>query len=56
MKLNTRFMAKTFLDALAGVPVTLQLTLVTLLISIPLGFFMALGRVEKKAAGRLIGG
>lgn len=56
MKLNTGFMAKTFLDALAGVPVTLQLTLVTLLISIPLGFFMALGRMEKKVAGRLVGG
>lgn len=55
MKLNTGFMAETFLDALVGVPVTLQLTLVTLLISIPVGFFMALGRLGKGKQGRLIG-
>ncbi|MBQ7775967.1 MAG: amino acid ABC transporter permease [Lachnospiraceae bacterium] len=55
MKLNTKFMIKTFLDALAGVPVTLQLTLVTLMISSLLGFFMALGKIEnRKVSGKLI--
>lgn len=44
MTLNTQFMAETFFTSLAGVPVTLELTAAALLISFPLGFFMALGK------------
>lgn len=57
MKLNTKFMIDTFFQALAGIPVTLQLTFITLLISSPIAFFMALGKIEKrKVAGKLISG
>lgn len=58
MKLNTGFMAETFLAALGGVPVTLEITLATLLLSAPVAFFMALGRLHKKGGirGRLIAG
>lgn len=57
MKLNTKFMIDTFFQALAGIPVTLQLTFLTLLISAPIAFFMALGKIEKrKLAGPLISG
>ena len=48
MQLNTVFMWTTFLDVLHGIPTTLKLTLVTLLLSAPIGFFMALS----KSAGR----
>ena len=48
MQLNTAFMWTTFLDVLHGIPTTLKLTLVTLLLSAPIGFFMALS----KSAGR----
>jgi L-cystine transport system permease protein len=50
MTLNTKFMAETFFAALAGVPVTLELTAVALLISFPLGFWMAL---KKESGGKL---
>lgn len=57
MELNTKFMIETFFDALAGIPVTLKLTLITLLVSAPIAFFMALGKIEKrKIAGKLISG
>lgn len=55
MKLNTEFMMETFLASLGGVPTTLWITFLTLLISIPLAFFMALARLEqKKVSGRLV--
>ncbi len=51
MKLNTTFMIETFFEALRGVPVALEITLVTLLLSAPAAFFMALGRLHKKGIG-----
>lgn len=54
MKLNTEFMGQTFFDALRGVPVTLEITLVTLLISFPIAFFMALSRTRKGSIGNKI--
>ena len=55
MKLNTEFMMETFLASLGGVPTTLWITFLTLLISIPLAFFMALARLEqKKVSGRFV--
>jgi L-cystine transport system permease protein len=47
MELNLPFMGKTFLLALGGIPVTLQLTFLTLLISIPTGFFFSLARMYR---------
>lgn len=51
MNLNTEFMRSTFIHALSGIPVTLEITLVTLLISFPLGLVMALKRMKGKGAG-----
>jgi len=48
MKLNTEFMVETFLASLGGIPTTLKITVLTLLISIPIAFFMALSKIEKK--------
>ena len=48
-------MMETFLASLGGVPVTLWITILTLLISIPIAFFMALARMEhKKISGRIV--
>jgi L-cystine transport system permease protein len=44
---NTEFFIDTFFKALSGVPTTLNMTGVTLLISIPLGFLLAIIRVAK---------
>ena len=52
MTLNVTFMRETFLSTLAGVPTTLELTLVALLISFPLGFFMALGKQSQRKLTR----
>lgn len=54
MKLNTDFMAETFCAALSGVPVSVEITLVTLLLSAPIAFFMALSRLYKKGIGSKI--
>lgn len=51
MHINTEFMAETFLASLGGIPVTLEITLVTLLISVPPAFFMALARQRRKGIG-----
>ncbi len=51
MNLNTEFMRSTFIHALSGVPVTLEITLVTLLISFPLGLAMALKRIKGQGIG-----
>ncbi len=47
MKLKTDFMAQALVKALAGVPVTLEITILTMLISAPLAFWMALRRITK---------
>ena len=44
MQLDTAFMWTTFLDVLHGIPTTLKLTIITLLLSSPIGFFMALSK------------
>lgn len=51
MDINTKFMVETFFAALKGIPTTLIITLVTLLISTPLGFFMGLRRLRKGGIG-----
>lgn len=57
MTLNTEFIIQTFWDVLAGIPVTLKLTFVTLFVSIPIAFFMALQRIEQsKIAGKFAAG
>ena len=48
MELNTAFMAETLGKILAGVPATLKITVVTLLIAGPLAFLFAIARTEKK--------
>ena len=55
MNLDISFMLKTFVSSLQAVPVTLTITLISLLAAAPLGFFMALCniyrvRVLKQAA------
>lgn len=52
MHINTEFMIETFIASLGGIPVTLEITLVTLIISTPLAFLMALSRQRKKGIGR----
>ena len=55
MELNTKFMAETLVKVLAGIPTTLEITIITLLIAGPLALLFAIARVEKrKVAGRLI--
>ena len=54
MRLDTEFMWETFLDVLHGVPVTLKLTVITLLVSAPIAFFMALSRSGEGRIGRRI--
>lgn len=44
---NTEFFINTFFKALSGLPTTLNITAVTLLISIPVGFLLAIVRVAK---------
>ena len=57
MDINTKFMVETFFAALKGIPTTLIITVVTLLISAPLGFFMGLSRLRKRGIGnKLING
>ena len=50
-------MIQTFFDVLAGIPVTLELTFITLLLSFPIAFFMALQKLEKKkVSGKIVSG
>ncbi|WP_319402387.1 amino acid ABC transporter permease [uncultured Anaeromusa sp.] len=57
MELNYDFMWKTFSVILAGIPVTLEITLVSLLVAAPFSFAMALARIYEvkilKDAARL---
>lgn len=54
MRLNTEFMWETFWHVLSGVPVTVNITVVALLISAPIGFFMALSRAGNGKIGKRI--
>ena len=55
MTLKTDFMKEAFVSSLGGIPTTLTLTFITLLVSFPLAFLMAKSRIEKKkVSGRLV--
>lgn len=54
MNLDTKFMREAFVSALGGVPTTILITCVTLLISIPLGFLCAMRRIRGKGVGTAI--
>ena len=43
--INWEFLYNTFWVALSGVPVALLVTLISLLIAVPIGFFLALSRI-----------
>lgn len=45
MELNVKYMIDTFFLALAGVPVTLSITAVSLIIATPIAFFMTISRI-----------
>ncbi|MEK5070398.1 amino acid ABC transporter permease [Sporosarcina sp. FSL K6-1508] len=45
--LNYKFLVDTFFIALSGVPITLFITLVALLFALPLGFLLALTRINR---------
>jgi L-cystine transport system permease protein len=47
MGLDFSFMAKTFLAALKALPVTFQITVITLIIAVPFGFCMALCNIYR---------
>lgn len=50
MELNYDFMLNTFPAIFKGIPVTLKITLVSLLIAAPISFFMALARIYQVRA------
>ena len=55
MTLNLQFMRETLISTAAGIPTTLALTCIALLISLPAGFFMAVGKLgNRKTAKKLI--
>ncbi len=45
--LNYKFLVDTFFVALSGVPIALLVTIVALLIALPLGFLLALTRINR---------
>jgi L-cystine transport system permease protein len=45
--LNYKFLFDTFFIALSGVPITLFITLIALLVALPLGFLLALTRINQ---------
>ncbi|WP_462410786.1 amino acid ABC transporter permease [Neobacillus sp. Marseille-QA0830] len=45
--LNYQFLVNTFFVALSGVPIALIITVVSLLIALPLGFLLALSRINR---------
>ena len=49
MTLDKQFMLDTFVIALSGIPVTLRLTFLSILLATPFAFFMAIGKVKKIA-------
>lgn len=54
MRLDTEFMAETFIDVLSGIPVTLELTFGTLLISSLLGLLLAICGAERGRIARRV--
>lgn len=48
MKLNTEFMIEAFKASLLGIPVTLGITVVSLMISMPLALMMAIKKINSK--------
>ena len=48
MKLNTEFMIEAFKASLSGIPVTLGITVVSLMISMPLALMMAIKKINLK--------
>ena len=48
MKLNTEFMIEAFKASLSGIPVTLGITVVSLMISMPLALMMAIKKINSK--------
>lgn len=48
MKLNTEFMIEAFKASLSGIPVTLGITAVSLMISMPLALMMAIKKINSK--------
>ena len=48
MKLNTEFMIEAFKASLSGIPVTLGITVVSLMISMPLALMMAIKKMNSK--------
>lgn len=48
MKLNTEFMIEAFKASLSGIPVTLGITIVSLMISMPLALMMAIKKINSK--------
>ncbi len=51
MEIDFEFMKLTFLETLAGIPVTLKITFVTLLLSMPIAFLMAVKKIKNANAG-----
>jgi len=47
MTLNTEFMLETYFIALKGIPVTLSLAAISLLLASPAAFFMAIARINR---------
>ncbi len=54
MKLNTEFMIEAFKASLLGIPVTLAITAVSLMISIPLALLMAVKKINSKGPVSLL--
>ncbi len=48
MKLNTEFMIEAFKASLSGIPVTLGITVVSLIVSMPLALMMAIKKINSK--------
>ena len=48
MKLNTEFMIEAFKASLSGIPITLGITVVSLMISMPLALMMAIKKINSK--------
>lgn len=48
MKLNTEFMIEAFKASLSGIPVTLGITVVSLMVSMPLALMMAIKKINSK--------
>lgn len=55
MTLNLKFMKEALISAMGGIPTTLGLTFITMLVSIPLAFLMARSKMEnRKVSSKLI--